>query len=171
MIKIEKINNRHSIEFEKKAIELYSIYQNLAFVAKDLNTWSTSIRRILLRNNIEIKKNGVGSEHPGWKGGINKNKGDGYIGIWSPNHPRKDGGNYVFEHTLNYEKATGFLPGKNEVLHHIDLDKHNNSIENLYLCNNKKHLQIHRQIEKLIKPLMESGKIIFIDGEYILNDK
>ena len=37
-------------------------------------------------------------------------------------HERVDGGGYVYAHTLEYEKHTGKLPQKNEVLHHIDLD-------------------------------------------------
>jgi len=161
-------SKRVSIEIENRIIELYSELKNLNKVGQIIKMQSTSISRILKRNNIKIEANAIGEKHPMWKGGKTANKGDGYIGIWSPGHERADGGKYVYEHTLVYEKHTGKLPEKNEVLHHIDLDKHNNDITNLFLCNHKKHLSIHRQIEKLIKPLMEKGLIIFENEEYKL---
>ncbi len=166
----KRFYNQKPLEFELKAVELYSIHQNLRRVADEMGVWSTSIRRILKRHNVIIKPNKVGADHPGWKGGRHFNKGNGYIGVWSPGHPRADGGQYVYEHTLVFEKENGFLPGPKQVLHHIDLDKHNNDILNLFLCNNKKHMQLHRNIEKLIKPLIAKGFIIFKDGEYLLNE-
>ena len=51
-------------------------------------------------------------------------------------HERADGGGYVYTHTLEYEKHTGKLPQKNEVLHHIDLDKRKNFRE----CWNRKSI-------------------------------
>lgn len=129
---------------------------------------------------IRLKKMGVtirkdkGKEHHNWKGGKIL-KGDDYIGIWKPEHERADKQGYVYEHTLVYENKTGKLPKKDEVIHqkdevihHIDLDKHNNNFNNLYLCNNKQHIETHRSIEKLIKPLLEKEIIEFHNGKYIL---
>jgi len=164
---VHRNGNRKSVEFENKVIDLYLGCFNLGAVALEMGIYRTGVSRILKRNNIEIKENKSGKDHPNWRGGKNMNKGDGYIGIHKPGHERADGGNYVYEHTLNFEKHYGFLPKKNEVLHHIDLDKQNNEISNLYLCGHKKHLQIHRNIEKLIKPLLQRGIIEFKDGEYI----
>lgn len=155
-----------SKEEEKIIIETYKKFLNLGKCGRELGLWPTTISRVLKRNGVNVIENKSGENHPGWKGGKIFNKGDGYVGIWMPGHERADGGNYVYEHTLNYQKATGKLPGKKEVLHHIDLDKHNNDISNLFLCDNKKHLQIHRDIEKLIKPLMKLGIVVFKDGEY-----
>lgn len=117
---------------------------------------------------IEVRKD-AGKNHHGWKGG-RISKGSNYVGIWMPEHERADNQGYVYEHTLVYENAYGVLPKKGEVIHHIDLDKHNNDIGNLYLCDNKKHLSVHRSIEKLIKPLLENGIVVFDDGEYRLSD-
>ena len=59
---------------------------------------------------------------------------------------------------------------RGEIIHHIDTDKTNNKIENLYLCsNNSEHGKVHRSINKLIKPLLEKGIIIFDNGKYILH--
>lgn len=63
------------------------------------------------------------------------------------------------------------MPKKGEVIHHIDIDKFNNEFSNLYLCNHKEHLEIHRSIEKLIKPLLKKKIIGFKKGGYyIIND-
>ena len=129
---------------------------------------SNSVATILKRHNIEIRQD-KGKNHHNWKGG-RIIKGDGYIGIWSPNHIRADNQGYVYEHTLVYEKEKGILPNKENVIHHIDLDKTNNDINNLYLCNYKDHLSLHRSIEKLIKPLLEQEIICFNNGEYKLKD-
>ena len=64
------------------------------------------------------------------------------------------------------ESTLGRLPEKDEVVHHINLDKLDNSPSNLWLCGNKEHLVCHRSIEKLIKPLLENGIIEFVNGEY-----
>ena len=60
------------------------------------------------------------------------------------------------------------LPSKDEVLHHIDLDKHNNNFNNLFLCNHKEHIKIHRSLEKLIPELLKRKIIKFENGEYII---
>lgn len=120
----------------------------------------------LRKHGIEIRKD-AGKNHHNWKGG-RIIKGDGYYGIWNPKHCRADNQGYVFEHTLVYEKNTGYLPKKGEVIHHIDIDKFNNEFSNLYLCGHKEHLEIHRSIEKLIKPLLEKKIIGFKKGGYYI---
>lgn len=127
---------------------------------------STNIGIKLKKLGVTIRKD-AGKNHHNWKGGI-ISKGDGYIGIWKPKHPRADKQGYVYEHTLVYEKEKGILPSKNEVIHHIDMDKHNNSIDNLYLCNNKEHLEIHRSLEKIVRTLIDRNIIEFQNGKYIL---
>ena len=124
---------------------------------------------------VQLKKMGVetrkcaGEHHHSWKGG-RVSKGDGYYGIWMPNHERADKQGYVYEHTLVVEKQMKRLPNKGEVVHHIDLDKLNNDISNLYVCGHKEHSICHRSIERLIKPLLEREIIRFEEGVYILND-
>ena len=160
--------NRVSAEKEIEIVKTYKSTNKLILTSKLCKVSTSVVKRVLTINNIPVHKNNNGKHHHNWKGGINKNKGDGYIGIWNPKHERADGGGYVFEHTLNYEKHYGVLPKKGECIHHIDLDKHNNDIKNLFLCTHSQHLKIHRQLEKLIKPLMDSGIIIFENGAYKL---
>lgn len=128
---------------------------------------SGNLSRRLKKIGVEIRKM-RGENHNCWKGGV-ISKGDNYVGIWTPNHPRADNQGYVYEHTLVYEKHNGCLPQENEVLHHIDLNKKNNDIKNLYLCGHREHATIHRSIENIIEPLLENQIIIFDDGCYKLN--
>ena len=127
---------------------------------------STNIGIKLKKLGVTIRKD-AGKNHHNWKGG-KISKGVGYVGIWKPEHERAVKQGYVYEHTLVYEKNTGKIPKKDEVIHHIDLDKHNNNFNNLYLCNYKQHIEIHRSIENIIKPLLENGIIEFHNGKYIL---
>lgn len=115
---------------------------------------------------ISIRRD-AGENHHNWKGGV-VDKGRGYIGIWKPDHPRASHQGYVYAHTLEYEKNTGYLPQKGETIHHIDMDKHNNNFSNLYLCTNRKHAIAHRSVEKLVKELLKRNIIEFKDGIYVL---
>ena len=124
----------------------------------------SNLSRMLKRNGVEIRKQN-GKDHHGWKGG-RIIKGCGYYGIWNPTHERADKQGYVYEHTLVYEKMMGSLPKKNEVIHHINLDKLDNRFENLFICEHKSHLICHRSIENLIKPLLEKNIIYFDNGIY-----
>lgn len=129
---------------------------------------SGNIGQKLKSMGVKIRRD-AGEYHHAWKGGRIM-KGDGYVGIWMPNHERADNQGYVYEHTLVAAKKYGRLPQAGEVVHHINLDKLDNSENNLWLCNNREHLVCHRSIEKLIKPLLEKGIISFCDGEYKVND-
>lgn len=58
---------------------------------------------------------------------------------------------------------------RNEKVHHIDLDKANNGIENLYLCKSpSEHLLLHRQLESIGAKLVKSGFVKFLDGKYYI---
>lgn len=74
-------------------------------------------------------------------------------------------GSMVFEHRNTIEKSIGRKLSKLESVHHIDLNKVNNKTENLLLCKNEKeHVDVHRNLKKLIKNLIEK-KIIIFDRE------
>lgn len=128
-----------------------------------------NISIMLKKNGVEIRKD-AGKNHHNWKGGKIL-KGDGYVGIWNPTHERADKQGYVYEHTLVYEKEKGMLPLQNQVIHHIDMDKLNNNIDNLYLCNYKDHIKAHRSLEKIAKKLIAMGILGFEKGEYIILNK
>ncbi|WP_417669493.1 HNH endonuclease [Pseudoalteromonas tetraodonis] len=73
-------------------------------------------------------------------------------------------------HKVVAEHALGRELRKGEVVHHVDLDKHNNSESNIYVCeSNSHHLQVHRQLECVAGQLVRDGIIVFRDGKYHRN--
>lgn len=79
-----------------------------------------------------------------WNGGrfLNEN---GYYRIYSGS---ENSNKYVYEHKLIYEKHIGRKLLASEKVHHIDGDKTNNKIENLFLCDNKTmHWNVHQSME------------------------
>ena len=83
-----------------------------------------------------------GKNNGRWRGGINK-LSQGYIKIYSPDHPHKDYKNQVFEHRLAMEKKIGRFLLVTEVVHHINEIKNDNRIENLMLFRSDKEHQAH----------------------------
>lgn len=77
-----------------------------------------------------------------WIDGPTKHKG--YWWIWSPNNPRSY--NYKRMKRCDYvvEKYLNRQLKKSELLHHINHDRSDDSLENLYLCeSNSEHRRIH----------------------------
>jgi hypothetical protein len=57
-------------------------------------------------------------------------------------------GRYVYEHHLNWWLSTGELVLPGYVIHHIDENKHNNSIDNLVLLSANEHNKEHAELAK-----------------------
>jgi len=73
----------------------------------------------------------------------------------------------VYRHLM--EKKLGRKLKTSETIHHIDMDKMNNNIDNLYLYENESlHQKGHWSIIKLIKILLEKNIIKFENGRYII---
>lgn len=92
-----------------------------------------------------------------------------YIG---PNYPYRQGGyRHIREHIFVMETHLGRGLKKGEVVHHIDGDKTNNSIENLYLTHVAEHNKLHAASEKLVFELVKQGVVVFDRsiGRYVIN--
>tara|TARA_Y100000310_G_C20432653_1_gene692225 strand:- start:63 stop:716 length:654 start_codon:yes stop_codon:yes gene_type:complete len=78
-----------------------------------------------------------------------------------------------FYHRYVMEQHLGRKLLSIEHIHHIDMDKLNNDISNLWLCNHIDHLNSHHSTKILIKPLIEKGIIGFDNtkGKYYLERK
>lgn len=74
--------------------------------------------------------------HSCWNGGRNITP-DGYIRI------HKEGGGYILEHRLIVESALGRPLLSSEVVHHVDGDKANNSLNNLFVTSQPEHMRLH----------------------------
>ena len=106
-----------------------------------------------------IKESKLGNKHPNWKGGRSKHS-DGYILLYKPNHPYKNYKNRVREHRLVMEKFLGRDLMPNEVVHHLDGNKENNKIDNLYLTKICEHQELAVIFWRIILKLGLAEKVL-----------
>jgi len=89
-----------------------------------------------------------------WKGGEILSRG--YYRIYIGNGKR------IYKHVKIYEEYVGRKLTSQECLHHIDMNKVNNLIDNLYLCKNKsEHSFCHVSAKKVALPFL--NKYIWFD--------
>ena len=73
----------------------------------------------------------------------------GYVLIWSPTHPRAQGG-YVAEHILVAEQALGKLLPSAAHVHHVNEKRAENHKNNLVICQDSAyHMVLHRRMRAL----------------------
>ena len=108
-----------------------------------------------------------GEDNHNWRGGrrIDKN---GYVLIYSPDHPNRDKNNLVREHRLVMEAVLRRYLSPSEIVHHRDGNRQNNHRTNLQLTTQKAHNKIHHKGNKNLlgfhhseetkKKIAESGK-------------
>ncbi len=79
-------------------------------------------------------------------------------------------GNQKFEHRAVMEKHLGRPLHRSEIVHHIDNNKTNNDLSNLWLTNLQDHSKAHDSLEKVAVELFRQGLIEFnvLTGEYKL---
>lgn len=103
-----------------------------------------------------------GDVHPSWKGGRYIDH-HGYVMV-SVRSGRNSGSgweNYRKEHVVVMEEHLGRPLKRNEVVHHIDGDKTNNSLENLWLTTRSGHRRAHLSLQGVSYLLLRSGVIEF----------
>ncbi len=83
-----------------------------------------------------------GKRSKNWKGG-RKIDGNGYVLLFRPHRFGSDYNGYVTEHRLVMSLKTGRFLTPQEVVHHINGDRADNSIENLQLMSRGEHNSIH----------------------------
>lgn len=70
-------------------------------------------------------------------------KGVGYMYCYNPSHPLANKAGKVYEHRYVMSLHLGRWLTSDEVVHHKDEDKTNNSLSNLELTNASEHAKIH----------------------------
>ena len=103
----------------------------------------------------------------------------GYVLIYKPEHKRANFAGYVFEHLLVMEKHIerelkyyGFKNKNNEVCHHKDRNKQNNSIDNLELMTDGEHVKLHirEDKERSLKAGRKNSKFTIEKSEIIIKE-
>ena len=74
---------------------------------------------------------------------------------------------YRLQHSLVMEAAIGRPLRRGEVVHHVDGDRANNAIGNLFLCRDgEHHNEVHRSQDRALRVLLAAGLVRFVDGVY-----
>ena len=74
----------------------------------------------------------------------------GYRYMFRPEHPHANDGAYVAEHRLIMEKKLGRYLKSNEIVHHINGNKLDNTLENLILISRLEHAIEHNLGQKFL---------------------
>lgn len=67
----------------------------------------------------------------------------GYVIVHVPEHPRAFGRGWVYEHRLAVESKCGRLLACEEQVHHLNHVKHDNNLDNLFVCTEEEHRKAH----------------------------
>lgn len=100
---------------------------------------------------------------------------DGYPEIYiGKNYPYRTGGyTSIREHIFVMENYLGRRIEKGEIVHHIDGNKSNNSIDNLFLTTVAEHNKLHAESESIIFELVKHDLVVFNKdiARYEISDK
>ena len=122
---------------------------------------SVEIARLLGRTPAVVRMRALRLGLGKWKS-IKPNAGE-YRG-YKVRHIRKVGGKYIRipEHRAIMEEHLGRRLKNCERVHHIDFDKRNNQLSNLYLCaSDAHHRRIHASFSRIITGLFYGSGIVF----------
>ena len=120
----------------------------------------------------EMNKRSKYQHNDGWR---TKDSYYGYVvkRIWD--NPYFKQGEWVTQHRYNMTMLLGRKLLKSEIIHHIDMDKTNNDIGNLWLCTDSQHKIAHNSFNRLCAEGMkkavqfrfniETGKYYIINKE------
>lgn len=82
------------------------------------------------------------------------------------NAPQDGNGKYI--HRMVMENYLGRKLLATERVHHIDMNKLNNELDNLYIYSDEsQHQKGHKGLEKLVPTLLKNKIIRFVGGEYV----
>lgn len=97
-------------------------------------------KRLEVRKKMSEAKKGkyIGNKNPNWKGGF-------WIGKNGIKWIRNKNGKEVAEYRLKIEKIIGRSLKANEIVHHIDGNRSNDTNSNLLACDRAYHLFLHRR--------------------------
>ena len=111
---------------------------------------------------VQSNQDRRGDAHPSWNGGrYVDNHGYVMVSTRSGRGPGSGWDNYRKEHTVVLEKHLGRALQGGDVVHHIDGDKTNNKISNLWLTTQAGHRTAHLSLQGIGYMLLRAGLIVF----------
>jgi len=82
------------------------------------------------------------------------------------NHPNARKG-WLLLHRYNVEKERNIILDESDIVHHIDMDEHNNEANNMYVFkSNEEHHISHGTMNRCVAELMKMGIVKFNKGVY-----
>ena len=94
--------------------------------------------------NDEIKRK-ISESHKLKGIGHKKQRQDGYVALYYPEHPCSNQDGYIMEHRYIMEQHIGRYIKDDEAVHHKNKDRKDNRLENLELMTFKEHARLHMQ--------------------------
>lgn len=145
--------------------ELYEVrHLSTAEIGPTYGVSSGTIRNALISFGIPRRGTGAaGFRNRNWKGGRQKAR-HGYIRVWvdksSPLFPMCDHHGTMFEHRLVMAQHLGRCLEPDEVVHHINGVKSDNSLENLELVSSRKEHLPSMRMQQKIKELEKQVRLL-----------
>lgn len=82
---------------------------------------------------------------------MGRRKGKDYLHSYCPGHPRANNRGYVYTHVLVAEQNLGRMLTKEECVHHVDMNRFNNSPDNIIVFKTVgDHTAFHNGVEKVL---------------------
>ena len=135
-------------EFEKTVCDLYLTGLRIDEIRKILRVGQFIIQDILREAKLTRPSgrnmNKTGQDNPNWKGGV-RISGNGYVLIYKPDYHRAYYAPYAKRSDLVLEEKLGRLLLPNEIAHHKNEIKTDDSPDNLEVKDNHQHTQEHRE--------------------------
>lgn len=86
----------------------------------------------------------------------------GYFMFFKPDHPSSNSNGYIKRARYNMEKHIGRYLSREELVHHKDMNRLNDNIENLQIMTRSEHNILHEKIKKMLNNLENSTLDLFI---------
>jgi len=106
------------------------------------------------------RSNRYGDKCNNWKGGIRKDKCNGYIYIFFPTHPESDKNKCIKRSRFVLEQKLGRPIRSDHVAHHVNRIRDDDRPENLIELHKLEHERLHNAMGKNVRPRVDNGYFV-----------